>query len=65
MAAVPTRLAATKEEREAEEEREKKKEEEEWQEEPVQFRFEVMENQRWWLALDWTTTLAPSDRPVW
>lgn len=37
----------------------------EWDEEPVVFRFEVMENQRWWLALDWTSTLAPSDRPIW
>ena len=61
-AAVPKQLAATKEEREEEEER---KQDQEWQEEPVQFKFEVMENQRWWLALDWTTTLAPSDRPVW
>ncbi|KAL7411925.1 hypothetical protein BDY24DRAFT_114892 [Mrakia frigida] len=61
-AAVPKKLASTKEEQ-LEEEREER--EKEWQEEPVQFRFEVMENQRWWLALDWTTTLAPSDRPVW
>lgn len=37
----------------------------EWDEEPVVFRFEVMENQRWWLALDWTGTLAPGDRPIW
>lgn len=37
----------------------------EWDEEPVLFRFEVMENQRWWLALDWTGTLAPGDRPIW
>ena len=37
----------------------------EWDEEPVVFRFEVMENQRWWLALDWTSTLAPGDRPIW
>ncbi|CED85514.1 Peroxin/Ferlin domain [Phaffia rhodozyma] len=40
-------------------------EEKEWEEEPVVFRFEVIENQRWWLALDWTATLAPGDRPVW
>lgn len=36
-----------------------------WEEEPIAFRFEVIENQRWWLALDWTATLAPGDRPVW
>lgn len=37
----------------------------EWEEEPVRFRFEVLENQRWWLGLDWTSTLAPGDHPVW
>ena len=31
---------------------EKEAEPTEWQEEPVQFRFELMENQRWWLGLD-------------
>jgi hypothetical protein len=48
--------------------KEEKKEEDvkrEWEEEPLLYRFELMENQRWWLALDWTSTLAPGDRPLW
>lgn len=36
-----------------------------WEEQPLLYRFEIVENQRWWLALDWTATLAPGDRPVW
>ncbi|EJT97337.1 hypothetical protein DACRYDRAFT_119456 [Dacryopinax primogenitus] len=28
---------------------------------PMRFRFDVWENQRWWMGLDWTTALLPSD----
>ncbi|KAG8890716.1 hypothetical protein FRB98_006220 [Tulasnella sp. 332] len=31
----------------------------------VRFTFSVMENQRWWVGLDWTAALLPSDRPSW
>ncbi|KAG9006002.1 hypothetical protein FRB93_009103 [Tulasnella sp. JGI-2019a] len=31
----------------------------------VRFTFSVMENQRWWMGLDWTAALLPSDRPSW
>ncbi|ORX36664.1 integral peroxisomal membrane peroxin-domain-containing protein [Kockovaella imperatae] len=33
--------------------------------EPVYFRFEVHENQRWWMGLDWTSALLPQERPSW
>ena len=35
---------------------------------PVQslrFLFSVYENQRWWMALDWTAALLPGERPSW
>ena len=32
---------------------------------PIYFRFEVHENQRWWMGLDWTSALLPSERPSW
>ncbi len=35
---------------------------------PVQslrFLFTVYENQRWWMALDWTAALLPGERPSW
>jgi len=31
----------------------------------LRFSFSVMENQRWWVGLDWTAALLPSDRPSW
>ncbi|ORY34034.1 integral peroxisomal membrane peroxin-domain-containing protein [Naematelia encephala] len=34
-------------------------------EEPIYFRFEVHENQRWWMGLDWTSALLPQERPSW
>jgi hypothetical protein len=33
--------------------------------EPIYFRFEVHENQRWWMGLDWTGALLPQERPSW
>ena len=33
--------------------------------EPIYFRFEVHENQRWWMGLDWTSALLPQERPSW
>lgn len=33
--------------------------------EPIYFRFEVHENQRWWMGLDWTSALIPQERPSW
>jgi hypothetical protein len=32
---------------------------------PIYFRFEVHENQRWWMGLDWTGALLPQERPSW
>lgn len=35
---------------------------------PVQslrFLFTIYENQRWWMALDWTAALLPGERPSW
>lgn len=32
---------------------------------PIFFRFEVHENQRWWMGLDWTSALLPQERPSW
>lgn len=29
------------------------------------FRFEIYENQRWWMGLDWTHALLPGERPTW
>jgi hypothetical protein len=29
------------------------------------FVFTVLENQRWWVGIDWTAALLPSDRPSW
>lgn len=34
-------------------------------ENPIYFRFEVHENQRWWMGLDWTSALLPQERPSW
>ena len=31
----------------------------------VIFKFVIMENQRWWVGLDWTQALLPSERPPW
>lgn len=33
--------------------------------EPIYFQFEVHENQRWWMGLDWTSALLPQERPSW
>lgn len=32
---------------------------------PIYFRFELFENQRWWMGLDWTSALLPQERPSW
>lgn len=29
------------------------------------FQFEVYENQRWWLGVNWTTNMMPSEREAW
>ncbi|CCA67195.1 hypothetical protein PIIN_01027 [Serendipita indica DSM 11827] len=29
------------------------------------FMFTVLENQRWWVGIDWTAALLPSERPSW
>lgn len=31
----------------------------------VLYRFELYENQRWWMGLDWTAALLPQERPSW
>lgn len=31
----------------------------------VRFLFTIYENQRWWMGLDWTHALLPSERPSW
>ena len=31
----------------------------------LHFTFMVYENQRWWMALDWTAALLPGERPSW
>lgn len=31
----------------------------------LHFSFVVYENQRWWMALDWTAALLPGERPSW
>ena len=33
--------------------------------EQLRFTFVVYENQRWWMALDWTAALLPGERPSW
>lgn len=40
-------------------------EDDEKTENPIYFRFEVHENQRWWMGLDWTSALLPQERPSW
>ncbi|KAK4687064.1 hypothetical protein P7C73_g3056, partial [Tremellales sp. Uapishka_1] len=32
---------------------------------PIFFKFEIQENQRWWMGLDWTSALLPQERPSW
>lgn len=32
---------------------------------PLYFRFELQENQRWWMGLDWTSALLPQERAAW
>jgi hypothetical protein len=32
---------------------------------PLRFLFTIYENQRWWVGLDWTAALLPSERPSW
>ncbi|KAJ9118297.1 hypothetical protein QFC22_004208 [Naganishia vaughanmartiniae] len=32
---------------------------------PLYFRFELHENQRWWMGLDWTSALLPQERAAW
>nr|ODN88336.1 hypothetical protein L203_02949 [Cryptococcus depauperatus CBS 7841] len=32
---------------------------------PIYFKFEIHENQRWWMGLDWTSALLPQERPSW
>lgn len=32
---------------------------------PDRFLFTIYENQRWWMALDWTAALLPAERPSW
>ncbi|WWC70221.1 uncharacterized protein I206_104171 [Kwoniella pini CBS 10737] len=34
-------------------------------EKPIYFKFELHENQRWWMGLDWTSALLPNERPSW
>ncbi|WFD32496.1 hypothetical protein MSPP1_003544 [Malassezia sp. CBS 17886] len=29
------------------------------------FQFDIFENQRWWIGLDWTAALLPQERPSW
>lgn len=31
----------------------------------MRFMFTVLENQRWWVGLDWTAALLPNERPSW
>ena len=31
----------------------------------IYFVFEIFENQRWWMGLDWTHALLPGERPNW
>ena len=31
----------------------------------LRFLFTIYENQRWWMGLDWTAALLPSERPSW
>jgi hypothetical protein len=31
----------------------------------MRFRFTVLENQRWWVGLDWTAALLPQERASW
>ncbi|CAH7676286.1 integral peroxisomal membrane peroxin-domain-containing protein [Phakopsora pachyrhizi] len=31
----------------------------------LEFRFTIYENQRWWMGLDWTSTLLPHERQNW
>lgn len=31
----------------------------------LRFLFTIQENQRWWMGLDWTAALLPSERPSW
>jgi hypothetical protein len=31
----------------------------------LNFKFTILENQRWWMGLDWTAALLPHERPSW
>ncbi|KAG8732178.1 hypothetical protein FRC11_000234 [Ceratobasidium sp. 423] len=31
----------------------------------LRFRFDILENQRWWVGIDWTATLLPNERTSW
>lgn len=31
----------------------------------LRFLFQIYENQRWWMGLDWTAALLPGERPSW
>ncbi|MBW0473131.1 hypothetical protein O181_012846 [Austropuccinia psidii MF-1] len=31
----------------------------------IEFCFTIFENQRWWMGLDWSSTLLPNERPNW
>ena len=33
--------------------------------EDVIYQFTILENQRWWVGLDWTAALLPQERPSW
>lgn len=33
--------------------------------EDVVYQFTILENQRWWMGLDWTAALLPQERPSW
>lgn len=35
------------------------------QKQEIEVRFTIFENQRWWMGLDWTSTLLPHERPNW
>ncbi|CAE6410906.1 unnamed protein product [Rhizoctonia solani] len=31
----------------------------------LRFRFDILENQRWWVGIDWSATLLPNERTSW
>lgn len=31
----------------------------------LRFRFDILENQRWWVGIDWTSALLPNERTSW